>query len=105
MVVQKSGGPLGAGMQKREGACETDIYITAHCGAANTALSVLFSLKSKGSQTGMDTGQAYLEWRIRRGPAVALHQPRSGMLRKAVAHVKTEAADWGTAPRTQAESP
>jgi hypothetical protein len=42
MVVLKSGGPLGAGMQMRVGACETVIYLAgAAAQAARSALSVL----------------------------------------------------------------
>lgn len=91
-------------MQKRVGAWELDIYI-ALCGAADTASRVLPSIESKGIQAGIDTDQAHLEERIRRGLAVACNQPHSGMFRAAVAHVKTGAADWARVPRELAESP
>lgn len=66
---------------------------------------MLPSLEPKGIQAGIDTDQANLEGRIRRGLAVAFNQPHSGMFKTAVAHVQRGAADWTRMPREQAESP
>jgi hypothetical protein len=48
-------------MQKRVGACETDIYmcnVSAAWGCSNTALSVLPSLDAKGSGPGCSKGES-----------------------------------------------